>query len=126
MHIEKNICDSILGTLLNLKGKSKDGLKSRKDLEAIQIRQDLHPKVRGKKFLLRAAPHTFSKVEKRLFRWRLANIKMPDSYGVSQILWNHEQVVFLKYCCYLHCCCTFTFPILRSCCMFIGRFKRVY
>ncbi|PRQ40943.1 hypothetical protein RchiOBHm_Chr4g0441621 [Rosa chinensis] len=45
MHIEKNICDSILGTLLNLKGKSKDGLMSRKDLEAMQIRQDLHPKV---------------------------------------------------------------------------------
>ncbi|XP_040369682.1 uncharacterized protein LOC112185464 isoform X2 [Rosa chinensis] len=44
MHIEKNMCHGILGTLLKLKGKSKDGLKSRKDLEAMQIRQDLHPK----------------------------------------------------------------------------------
>ncbi|XP_040368473.1 uncharacterized protein LOC112184218 isoform X2 [Rosa chinensis] len=51
VHSEKNICYGILGSLLKLKGKSKDGLKSRKDLEAMQIRQDLHPKVRGEKFL---------------------------------------------------------------------------
>ena len=28
MHIEKNICDSIIGTLLNIEGKTKDMLKS--------------------------------------------------------------------------------------------------
>ncbi|XP_028081537.1 uncharacterized protein LOC114282940 [Camellia sinensis] len=33
MHIEKNVCESIISILLNLKGKSKDGLKARKDLE---------------------------------------------------------------------------------------------
>ena len=27
MHIEKNICDSIIGTLLNIEGKTKDTLK---------------------------------------------------------------------------------------------------
>ena len=26
MHIEKNICDSIIGTLLNIEGKTKDTL----------------------------------------------------------------------------------------------------
>src|SRR6266540_888915 len=31
MHVEKNICDSILGILLDIKGKTKEGLKSRKD-----------------------------------------------------------------------------------------------
>ena len=29
MHIEKNICDNILGTLLGMEGKSKDGEKAR-------------------------------------------------------------------------------------------------
>ena len=29
MHIEKNVCDSIVGTILNLPGKTKDGVKSR-------------------------------------------------------------------------------------------------
>ena len=32
MHIEKNICDSIIGILLNIKGKTKDTIKVRKDL----------------------------------------------------------------------------------------------
>ncbi|KAL5732587.1 hypothetical protein ACOSP7_031943 [Xanthoceras sorbifolium] len=31
MHIEKNICESLLGTLLNINGKTKDGVNSRKD-----------------------------------------------------------------------------------------------
>ena len=28
MHLEKNVCDNILGTLLNIEGKSKDNLKA--------------------------------------------------------------------------------------------------
>lgn len=32
MHIEKNVCDSILGTLLNIKEKTKDNLNSHLDL----------------------------------------------------------------------------------------------
>ena len=32
MHVEKNICDSIIGTLLNIKGKTKDGINVHKDL----------------------------------------------------------------------------------------------
>ncbi|XP_050217554.1 uncharacterized protein LOC126668392 [Mercurialis annua] len=38
MHIEKNICENILGTLMNNDGKSKDNIKARMDLEAISIR----------------------------------------------------------------------------------------
>jgi hypothetical protein len=33
MHIEKNICESILGTLMNIEGKTKDTVKARKDLQ---------------------------------------------------------------------------------------------
>ena len=32
MHIEKNVCDSILGTLLSIKGKTKDGVNARLDM----------------------------------------------------------------------------------------------
>ena len=32
MHVEKNVCDSLIGTLLNIKGKTKDGFKCRQDL----------------------------------------------------------------------------------------------
>ncbi|VVA32224.1 PREDICTED: transposase [Prunus dulcis] len=41
----------------------------------------LHPKKRGKRFYLSAAPHTLSKKEKETFCWRLANLKLPDGYG---------------------------------------------
>jgi hypothetical protein len=43
MHIEKNVFDNLHGTLFNLDGKTKDNLKSRLDLQDMNIRQDLHP-----------------------------------------------------------------------------------
>lgn len=42
MHIEKNICDNLLGTLLNIDGKSKDNEKAQRDLMEMGIRHDLH------------------------------------------------------------------------------------
>ncbi|XP_074278478.1 uncharacterized protein LOC141602067 [Silene latifolia] len=41
MHVEKNVCDSIIGTLLNITGKTKDGLKARQDMVAQKIRPSL-------------------------------------------------------------------------------------
>lgn len=38
MHIEKNVCDNICGTLLGLEGKSKDNLQARLDLQDMNIR----------------------------------------------------------------------------------------
>ena len=32
MHVEKNICESLLGTLLQIKGKTKDGANPRMDM----------------------------------------------------------------------------------------------
>ena len=41
MHITKNILDSLLGTLMNMPERTKDGPKARKDLEFLNIRKDL-------------------------------------------------------------------------------------
>ncbi|XP_059632538.1 uncharacterized protein LOC132275143 [Cornus florida] len=81
IHIEKNICESIIGTLLNIKGKSKDGLKSRRDLEEMGIRGDLHPQDSKGKHFLPPAPHTLKKEEKQLFCKRLQQLKLPDGYS---------------------------------------------
>jgi len=43
MHVEKNVCDSLIGTLLNINGKTKDGLNARLDLIEINIRGELAP-----------------------------------------------------------------------------------
>ncbi|KAL6213828.1 hypothetical protein ACLB2K_013267 [Fragaria x ananassa] len=49
MHIEKNCCDSIIGTMLNISGKTKDGVAARLDMVAIEIRTELKPDVSGKR-----------------------------------------------------------------------------
>ncbi|XP_010229687.1 uncharacterized protein LOC100825465 [Brachypodium distachyon] len=41
MHVEKNVCDSVLGLLMNIPDKKKDGPKARKDLEILKIRKEL-------------------------------------------------------------------------------------
>jgi hypothetical protein len=43
MHIEKNVFENCYGTLSGLDGKSKDNLQARKDLQEMNIREDLHP-----------------------------------------------------------------------------------
>ena len=52
MHIEKNVCDNLIGTFLGL-DKSKDNLKARLDLVDIGIRSELHPQIleNGKQIL---------------------------------------------------------------------------
>ena len=47
MHVEKNICDNVLGTLMNVDGKTKDNSSARRDLALLGIRKDLHLQVRG-------------------------------------------------------------------------------
>ncbi|XP_041024342.1 uncharacterized protein LOC121264987 [Juglans microcarpa x Juglans regia] len=42
MHIEKNICDNILGTLMNISGKTKYHPNARRDLSNLNIRKELH------------------------------------------------------------------------------------
>ncbi|XP_074314047.1 uncharacterized protein LOC141649251 [Silene latifolia] len=65
MHVEKNVCDSIIGTLLNITGKTKDGLKARQDMVAQKIRPELAPQVRGSRTYLPPACFTLSRTEKR-------------------------------------------------------------
>ena len=42
MHVEKNVCDSVVRTLLNIVGKTKDTDKARLDLVNMNIRKELH------------------------------------------------------------------------------------
>ena len=42
VHITKNVCESLLGTLLNMPERTKDGPKARADLKSMGIREELH------------------------------------------------------------------------------------
>jgi hypothetical protein len=41
MHVKKNVCGSLLGTLMNDKWKTKDHAKARAKLEELDIRPEL-------------------------------------------------------------------------------------
>ena len=82
IHIEKNVCDNLLGTLLNLEGKSKDNLKARKDLQLMKIRPELHPIILPNgKYELSNAPYTLSPEEKMRLLSVLKHLRVPDGYA---------------------------------------------
>jgi hypothetical protein len=81
MHIEKNICDSILGTLLEMDGKSKDGVKARLDLQDMNIRKDQHPKPGKHKYEIKKGCYALKKEEKIMLLRFLQSINMPDGYA---------------------------------------------
>ena len=77
MHVEKNVCDSVIGTLLNIQGKTKDGLNTHQDLAEMGIRSQLHPMSDGKKIYLPPTCHTLSKKEKISFCQCLHCVRVP-------------------------------------------------
>ncbi|KAK9076729.1 hypothetical protein SSX86_005063 [Deinandra increscens subsp. villosa] len=85
MHIEKNVCDNIVGTLLGQAGKSKDNMKARLDLKKWGIREELHPKnnPRNNNMYLPKACYEMTRDEKDLFLRTLKSIKPPDEYSSS-------------------------------------------
>ena len=97
MHIEKNVCDNLLGTLLNLDGKTKDNMKARMDLQELGIRHDLHPKMLANdRIYLPPASYTMSAQEKDNFLTVLKNIKVPDGYAsnISRCMHLKDRKIF--------------------------------
>ncbi|KAL6533270.1 hypothetical protein OROMI_027382 [Orobanche minor] len=82
MHNEKNVCASILNTLLADKEKSKDGYKARMDMVDLGIRGELAPVIEeGKSPYLPPAAHTLSKCEKKVLLETLQSVKVPEGYS---------------------------------------------
>ena len=80
MHIEKNICDALLGTLLNIPGKTKDGVASRLDMVAMGIRTGLKPQPGGKKEKLPLASWNLMLHEKKTVCNSLYGMKLCDRF----------------------------------------------
>lgn len=82
MHIKKNICDNILGTLLNMDKKTKDTFKARKGLQDVNIRRELHLKRRDHgRYDIPPAAYAMSKKEGHEFCEFLKTQKFPDGYA---------------------------------------------
>ncbi|XP_058784764.1 uncharacterized protein LOC131659614 [Vicia villosa] len=79
MHIEKNIFDSIVGTLLDILGKTKDHIKARYDLQEMGIRERLHPReIGGGRSEFEKACFSMTPHEKSIFCGVIKAAKLPD------------------------------------------------
>ncbi|KAL0561283.1 hypothetical protein IC582_001705 [Cucumis melo] len=81
MHIEKNVCMNIVGTLLDIPGKSKDGINTRLDLVKMNIRPGLAPMVTGNRTYIPITCYTLSREEKYRFCKTFSEIKVPEGYS---------------------------------------------
>jgi len=88
----KNMFDSTICTLMDVKGKTKDGLKSGLDLVNKKIISELHPVVQGNgKFKLPAASYNLTLDEKKKVCMCLRGLKVPT--GLSS---NIKSLVSMK------------------------------
>ncbi|KAI5351555.1 hypothetical protein L3X38_004446 [Prunus dulcis] len=81
MHIEKNVCDSIIGTLLEIPGKNKDGIAARIDLLNMGVKTDLQPEYGERRTRLPPGPWNLSRAEKREVCNSFYGMKVPEGYS---------------------------------------------
>ncbi|KAI5343041.1 hypothetical protein L3X38_010917 [Prunus dulcis] len=81
MHIEKNVCDSIIGTLLEIPGKNKDGIAARLDLLNMGVKTDLQPQYGERRTRLPPGPWNLSRAEKREVCNSFYGMKVPEGYS---------------------------------------------
>ncbi|CAM8978585.1 unnamed protein product [Rhodiola kirilowii] len=94
MHVEKNIRDNVIGTLLNVPGKTKDGIKVRLDMVDMNIHTQLAPETRGQQTYLPPACTSLSRSEKASFCCCLKGVKV--SYGFSSNISSLVSMMDLK------------------------------
>ncbi|KAL7606445.1 hypothetical protein Lser_V15G18818 [Lactuca serriola] len=80
MHVEKNVGESLTGTIVNVPGKTKDGYKALLDLVHYGLKPKLHPQIEGNNTALPAAGCTLTKEEKDKFCETLYNLRVPQGY----------------------------------------------
>jgi hypothetical protein len=84
MHIEKNVCENVICTLLNVLGKTKDTHNARLDLYDMGIRHHLHLQEKGNNSASALpTPYVLAKDHKVQFYKFLKGIKFPDGYAAN-------------------------------------------
>ncbi|XP_042419324.1 uncharacterized protein LOC122007859 [Zingiber officinale] len=81
MHIEKNVFESLINTLMNIKGKTKDNVAARLDMVQMGIRPQLAPKISEKRTYLPPAACSFTKNERLQVCRSLMDIKVPEGFS---------------------------------------------
>jgi hypothetical protein len=84
MHVEKGVFESTIGLLLDIPSKTKDGFSAHKDIQALEIREELHPQERSNgKAYLPPASYTLTTDEKRAICNHLHGIRVPIGFSTN-------------------------------------------
>lgn len=81
MHIEKNVTDTIIGSLLGIVGKNKDSLAARLDCVKLDIKDNLHPRREGNRMVWNGTILSLTPEEKTLICEVLESAKPPDGFS---------------------------------------------
>jgi len=100
MHTERNVFMNIFNTVMDIKGKTKDTVKGRYDMEDLCLRPDLKIKTNQRGVSSKPkASFVLSKPQRLLIcRW-IANLKMPDGYvsNLSRFIdWSQAKLQEMK------------------------------
>ena len=70
MYVENNVCDQLIHTIMDVKGKTKDDVNARKDLvdhcKHRKLHVDGHEVVGGERVTMPNAPFAFNKDQRKL------------------------------------------------------------
>ncbi|KAA0061187.1 uncharacterized protein E6C27_scaffold455G00110 [Cucumis melo var. makuwa] len=92
------------GTLLDIPGKSKDGLNARCDLVDLKLRPDLAPISSEKKIFIPPACYTLTKEEKRCVLKTLSRIKL-FPIAIRSVLPKHVRYAITRLCIFFNSVC---------------------
>jgi hypothetical protein len=92
MHVTKSVFESTISLFLDITGKMKDGLNAHEDLQALGIREELHPQEgpNGKVYLPPAS-YTLTNEEKRVICKCLWGIRVTIGFSA-----NIKNLVFMS------------------------------
>ena len=83
MHIEKNICENILWTLLKVEGKTKDTTNASLDLHGMNIRPQYHVVQQGTSLKFPEAHYVMTEKHSAEFCKFLKGVKFLDGYAAN-------------------------------------------
>jgi hypothetical protein len=99
MHIQKNVFDNIVNTILDVDKKSKDNVNARLDLKRLKIRAELHIDETQDKPNLPEAKYYMSPLQKRRFCRVIKNTRFPDGHASNlfhKVRLEENRLVGLK------------------------------
>jgi hypothetical protein len=83
-HSKKGVFKSTIGLLLDIPSKTKDGLSAHKDLQALEIRKELHPQERlNERAFHPPANYTLTTEEKSAICMCIHGIRVPTGFSTN-------------------------------------------